>query len=221
MSTIAIVGAGPGLGLATAGRFGREGYSVALISRTQANVDRLAAELSADGVRARGYAANARDPRSLRAALDAAAADLGTIEVLQYSPVPAREFMKAVLDTTADDLAGPIEQSVFGPVTAVGHVLPSMREVGGGTVLFINGYSAVIPNGNVAGTSIAFAGESAYGQMLHDALAPVGIHVAQLIIPRGIGGGEPDHEPEALAETIFSLHRDRGQYRTFVGGDPA
>ncbi|WP_169250920.1 SDR family NAD(P)-dependent oxidoreductase [Brevibacterium sp. 'Marine'] len=217
MTTIAIIGAGPGLGRATARRFGREGFSVALVSRTQDNVDRLADELSEEGITARGYAANVRGPQALRAALDSAAADLGPIEVLQYSPVPAKEFMKPVLDTTAEDLVGPLEQSVYGPVTAVQHVLPGLRELGRGTVLFINGSSAVTPNGNVTGTSIAFAGESAYGQMLHDALAPEGIHVAQLIIPRGIGGGEPDHEPDALAERIFSLHRDRGAFRSFVG----
>ena len=217
MSTIAIIGAGPGLGQATARRFGREGFSVALISRSQANVDRLAAELIAEGITARGYVANARDPQALRAALDAAAADLGTIEVLQYSPVPAKDFMKPVLETAAEDLVGPVEQSVYGPVTAVQHVLPGLRELERGTILFINGSSAVAPNGNVTGTSVAFAGESAYAQMLHDALAPEGIHVAQLIIPRGIGGGEPDHEPDALAERIFSLHRDRGALRSFVG----
>lgn len=129
--------------------------------------------------------------------------------------------MKPVLETTAEDLVGPVEQSVYGPVTAVGHVLPGLRELGRGTILFINGSSAVRPSGGVAGTSVAFAAESAYGQMLHDALAPEGIQVAQLIIPKGIGGGEPDHEPAALAERIFSLHRDRGQFRTFVGEEPA
>lgn len=221
MSTFAIIGAGPGLGKAAALRFGREGFSVALISRTQANVDKLAAELESVGVAAKGYAANARDPQSLRSALDAAAEELGPIEVLQYSPVPAKEFMKPVLETTAEDLVGPIEQSVHGPVTAVLHVLPGMRELGRGTVLLINGGSAVRPNGSVAGTSVAFAGESAYGRMLHEALAPEGIHVAQLIIPRGIGGGEPDHETDALAERIFSLHRDRGPYRSFVGEESA
>ena len=127
--------------------------------------------------------------------------------------------MKPVLETTAEDLVGPIEQSVYGPVTAVQHVLPGMREQGQGTILFINGGSAVTPNGNVTGTSIAFAGESAYGQMLHDALASEGVHVAQLIIPRGIGGGDPDHEPDALAERILSLHRDRGSFRSFVGDE--
>jgi NAD(P)-dependent dehydrogenase (short-subunit alcohol dehydrogenase family) len=40
MSVIAIVGAGPGLGLSIARRFGHEGFSVALISRTPANLAR-------------------------------------------------------------------------------------------------------------------------------------------------------------------------------------
>lgn len=219
MTTIAIIGAGRGLGQATARRFGREGFSVALISRTQDNVDRLAAELTAEGITARGYAANVRDPQALRAALDAAASDLGPIEVLQYSPVPAKEFMKPVLETTAKDLVGPVEQSVYGPVTAIQHTLPGMRELGLGTILLINGSSAVHPNGGVAGTSVAFAAESAYGQMLHDALTGEGIHVAQLIIPRGIGGGAPNHEPDALADRIWSLHHDRGTFRTFVDED--
>lgn len=216
MTTIVIIGAGPGLGQATARRFGREGFSVALISRTQENVDGLAAELSEDGITARGYAANVRDPQALRTALDVAASELGPIEVLQYSPVPAKDFMKPVLETTADDLTGPVEQSVYGPVAAVQHLLPGMRELGRGTILFINGGSAVTPNGTVTGTSIAFAGESAYGQMLHDALAPEDIHVAQLIIPLGIGGGEPDHEPDVLADRIWGLHQGRGAFRTFV-----
>lgn len=217
MTTIAIVGAGAGLGQAVARRFGREGFSVALISRTQENVDRLVAELNEEGLTACGYAANVRDAPALQAALNAATAELGPIEVLQYSPVPARDFMKPVLETKAEDLVGPVEQSIYGPVTAVQHVLPGLRELGRGTILLINGGSAVRPSGGVAGTSVAFAGESAYGQMLHDALAPEGIHVAQLIIPLGIGGGQPDHEPDALADQIWSLHCDRGAFRTFVG----
>ncbi len=217
MTTIAILGAGPGLGQAVARRFGREGFAVALISRSQERLDVRTSELHAAGIDARGYAANLRDPNALRGALDAAAANLGPIEVLQYSPVPARDFMKPVLETTAADLIGPVEQSVYGPVTAVQHVLPGLRKLGRGTILLINGGSAVRPSGAVSGTSIAFAGESAYGQMLHEALAPEGVHVAQLIIPRGIGGGDADHEPEALADRIWTLHLDRRGFRSFVG----
>lgn len=49
---------------------------------------------------------------------------------------------------------------------------------------------ALLARGAVAGTCIAFGGESAYAQLLHEALAPEGIYVDQLIIPLGIGDGD-------------------------------
>ncbi|AYD90402.1 SDR family NAD(P)-dependent oxidoreductase [Actinomyces lilanjuaniae] len=216
MTTIAIIGGGPGLGHAVARHFGREGFDVALVSRSRSHLDERVAALGAEGVAARGYSADGRDRAALTQALADAASDLGPIEVLQWSPVPAREFMKPVLETTAADLVGPVEMSIYGPVSAVGQVLPGMRELGRGTILLVNGGSAVRPGSRVTGTSVAFAGESAYGQLLHDALAPEGIHVAQLIIPRGIGGGEPSHEPDALAQRLWELHTERGEFRTFA-----
>ncbi len=162
MTTLAIVGGGPGLGAAVARRFGAEGFPIAVISRKQDRLDTLADELASDGVIARGYAADVRDPEALTAALQQAADDLGPIEVLQSSPVPQAEFMHSVLHTTVADLSGAIEFSVYGPVTAVHQVLPGMRGLGRGTVLFVNGGSGARPNAKVAGTSIAFAGEGAY-----------------------------------------------------------
>lgn len=217
MTTVAIVGAGAGLGRATAHRFGREGHSIALISRTQANVDRIAAELNEDGINVRGYTADVQDRDALEGALDRAAAELGAVEVLQYSPVPQKGFLKAVLDTTVQDLAAAIEFSVLGAATAVAQVLAGMRQKGRGTVLLVNGSSAATPNATVAGTSTAFAAESAYGRMLHDALAPENIHVGQLIIPGAIGGGDPLYAPEALAEQLYSMHSQRRGFRTIVG----
>lgn len=216
MTTLAIIGAGPGLGAAVARRFGREGYDTALISRDQDRLDDLAAGLTGEGVTARGFAADVRDPKALTAALDAAATALGPIEVLQYSPVPQREFMLPVLDTTADDLAGPIEFSVYGPVTAVRQVLPGMRALGRGTVLFVNGGTAVVPHPERAGTSIAFAAESAYGRLLHDTLTDEGVHVAQLIIPGAIVPGHEKKDPAVLADTLWTLHQDRHGFRHFA-----
>ncbi|MFE1933452.1 SDR family NAD(P)-dependent oxidoreductase [Streptomyces sp. NPDC059474] len=216
MTSLAIIGAGPGLGAAVARRFGREGYDTALISRDQDRLDVLAAGLTGEGVTARGFAADVRDPKALTAALDTAATALGPIEVLQYSPVPQREFMLPVLDTTADGLAGPLEFSVYGPVTAVRQVLPGMRALGRGTVLFVNGGTAVVPHPQRAGTSIAFAAESAYGRLLHDTLAGDGIHVAQLIIPGAIVPGHEKKDPAVLADTLWTLHQDRHGFRHFA-----
>lgn len=86
-------------------------------------------------IAARGFAADVLDIESLTAALDAAGASLGTVEILQYSPVPQADFMKPILETGAGDLDAPLTFSVKSPVTAVNAVLPGMRELGRGTVL--------------------------------------------------------------------------------------
>ncbi|WP_086772006.1 dehydrogenase, partial [Streptomyces bobili] len=154
--------------------------------------------------------------RSLTASLSAAGTSLGPIEILQYSPVPRADFMRSVLDTGADDLDAPLAFSVKGPVTAVNAVLPGMRELGRGTLLFVNGSSAVRPNPNVAGTSIAFAAESAYAAMLHDALAPENIHAAQLIIPGAIRPDAEHSSPDVLAERLYDIHAERGGFRHYA-----
>ncbi|WP_405878177.1 SDR family NAD(P)-dependent oxidoreductase [Streptomyces sp. NBC_01136] len=216
MTTIAIIGAGPGLGAAVARRFGREGFDVALITRSKDRADALAADLTGEGLTARGFAADVREPKALEAALDAATATLGPIEVMQYSPIPQREFMRPVLETGPADLVGPIEFSVYGPVAAVHQVLPGMRALGRGTILFVNGGTAAVPHPDRAGTSIAFAAESAYGQLLHGALADDGIHVAQLVIPGAITPGHPRKDPAVLADTLWSIHQDRHGFRHFA-----
>lgn len=219
MPAIAIIGAGPGLGAAVAARFGREGHRVALISRTREKLDRLCDDLRAGGVEARGYTADVRDRDALAAVLASAEADLGPIEVLQYSPVPRQEFLRPVLETTVTDLAAGADFSILGPATAITTVLPRMIERGRGTILLVNGSSAVRPNANVAGTSIVFAAESVYGQLLHDAVAQHGVHVGQLIIPGAIGGGDPLYAPGALADRLWAIHVDRGPFRATVGAE--
>jgi NADP-dependent 3-hydroxy acid dehydrogenase YdfG len=216
MSTFALVGAGPGLGLATARRFGAAGHAVALLARDAGHLEELTAVLSRDGIQARAFPADVLDCASLTAALREAADALGPVEILQFSPVPRADFMRPVLETSVDDLDAPLDFSVKGPVTAVNAVLPGMRALGRGTVLFVNGGSAVRPNLAVAGTSIAFAAESAYAHMLHDALAPENIHVAQLIVPGAIRPDAEHSSPEALAERLFDLHQKRDGFRHFA-----
>ncbi|MBJ7529466.1 MULTISPECIES: SDR family NAD(P)-dependent oxidoreductase [Nocardioides] len=225
MTTIAIIGAGRGLGAAVARRFGREGFSVGLISRNQARLDLLAEDLAGDGVQAQGFAADVRDPASIAAALEQVTETLGPIEVLQYSPLPQKDFMRPVLETTPADLVGPVEFSIYGPVAAVHQVVPGMRFLpkedgeGRGTILFVNGGSAVKPGRNVTGTSIAFAGQAAYAELLHEVLAEEGIHVAQLIIGGAIVEGDPEKDPDVLAEKLWTMHAERSGFRTQVSED--
>jgi NADP-dependent 3-hydroxy acid dehydrogenase YdfG len=216
--SIVIVGAGPNLGMAIARRFGREGLAVGLISRAQPRLDELAQQLQSDGIEAAGTAADIRDAGALSGAIAALADRLGPVEVLEYSPLPAREFMKPILETTVDDVRGPLEFSVLGAVAAVRTVVGPMREAGRGTILFTTGGAAINPYPARAGVGISFAAEVAYARMLHDQLAQDGVHVAHTAIAGRIAPGQ-DHEPDDIAEAVWSHHTLRDGFQTRIGID--
>lgn len=216
--SLVIVGAGPNLGLAVARRFGREGFAVGLVSRTQSKLDDLASQLEADGVRAAGAAADIRDAGALAEAIESLAGKLGPVEVLEYSPLPAPEFMKPILETSADDVRGPLEFSVLGAVAATQAVVGPMREAGRGTILFTTGGAAVNPYPERAGVGISFAAEVAYARMLHEALADDGVHVAHTAIGGRIEPGG-DHEPDDVAEVLWQRHTARDAFQTRLGID--
>jgi short-subunit dehydrogenase len=189
---------------------------VALISRTQSKLDALAAELTSDGVTARGYAADILQPEALEAALARAAAELGPITALQYSPLPSRDYLKPVLDLTPELALEALRFSALGLMHAVRAVLPAMRESGTGSIILINGGTSVKARAGFAGTSVAFPAESAYGEMLHEALADEGIRVAQLVIPGGIPQLQLPNGIDDVADRIWGLHAEAGPFRTML-----
>ncbi len=58
----ALVGAGPGLGLAIAQTFGREGYQIALLARRPEALKEYTNTLSRAGIAASGFSVDAADP---------------------------------------------------------------------------------------------------------------------------------------------------------------
>ncbi|WP_061965762.1 SDR family NAD(P)-dependent oxidoreductase [Demequina aurantiaca] len=216
MPVLAIVGAGPGLGAAVARRFGREGYAVALISRDHAKLDGLASELAERGVTARGYAADVLEPEALEDALAQAANELGPIDVLQYSPLPARTYLKPVLDLTPELGGEALQFSALGLIRAVRAVLPAMRAAGRGSIVLINGGTSIQSRPDFSGTSVAFPAETAYGEMLHAALEEEGIGVHQLVIPGGIPKLQLPNGIDDVADRIWHLRDTPADFRTML-----
>ena len=216
MPVIAIIGAGPGLGAAVARKFGREGFSIALISRNQSKLDTMAAELTGAGLTAKVYTADVRVPAELESALERAAAELGPITALQYSPLPSRDYLKPVLELTPELALEALQFSALGLIHSVRAVLPAMREAGDGSIILINGGTSVKARAGFAGTSVAFPAESAYGEMLHDALEEEGIRVSQLVIPGGIPQLDLPNGIDDVADRIWELHTTAGPFRTML-----
>ena len=201
---------------AVARRFGREGFAVGLISRRESALVGLAAQLQLDGITTALAAADIRDSDALASAIQRLADELGPVEVLEYSPLPAAEFMMPILETTVEDVRGPLEFSVLGAVAAAQAVIGPMRAAQRGTILFTTGAAAINPNSDRAGVGIAFAGEVAYARMLHDALREEGIHVAHIAVAGRIAPGAAN-EPDDIAEVLWTHHIDRRVFQTRLG----
>jgi NADP-dependent 3-hydroxy acid dehydrogenase YdfG len=203
-----VVGAGPGLGAAAARRFGRDGHPVGLIARSAGSLDEIAAGLRAEGITVAARTADVTDAGALTAALGALRERLGPVEVLLFSPRPALEWIKPVLETTPADLEGALSLSVVAASVAVRAVVPDMRRRGRGTLLFTTGGAAVEPHRDRAVSGIAYAAESAYTRMLHETLAGEGLHAAQVTVVGPIGPGAR-HEPDDVAQELWRLHTAR------------
>jgi len=89
--SIAIVGAGPGMGLAIARTFGSRGFDVALIARNRDKLGELVLRLGAEGITADAFPADVLDHNALTQALKSAATRFGGVDVLEYSPAVSLE----------------------------------------------------------------------------------------------------------------------------------
>ncbi|MET9386972.1 SDR family NAD(P)-dependent oxidoreductase [Streptomyces sp. NPDC002928] len=220
MPTIAIVGAGPGLGLSIAKVFGGHGFDVALISRTKDKLDALVAELAEAGITAEAFPADAGDSAQLSDALGAAIARFGRIDVLEFSP-HAGLSMTAPKEVTIDTLRPQIDSLLYGAVAAVQAVLPGMIEAGSGTLLFTTGGGAVNPYPMLADVNIAQAGQRNWAINLHNTLAAEGIYAANVAINLMIGTeapeGVPYRSPDEIALDYWHLYTSRDQAEHFIG----
>jgi NADP-dependent 3-hydroxy acid dehydrogenase YdfG len=134
VTSIAIVGAGPQLGLAIARTFGSHGLDVALISRDRDKLDDLVGKLTTEGITAAAFPADVLDRDALTQALKDAATQFDGIDVLEYSPVGTlgSTTLTTPADTEPTHVQHEIEFQLYGAITATKAVLPAMRAAGTG-----------------------------------------------------------------------------------------
>ncbi|MFJ6573375.1 SDR family NAD(P)-dependent oxidoreductase [Streptomyces sp. NPDC091292] len=198
-----IVGAGPGLGLALAEAFARDGNPVALFGRDTERLEKHVSGLVAEGGTAGAYRADVADPEGLRAALVRAADELGAPEVLVYNAALLTHDTPTEPD--AQEFAHSLAVNVTGAVVAARTVLPLLRD-GRGSLLFTGGGLALDPSPEWTSLSVGKAALRAYVQTLHKQQQGSGVHVTTVTIAGYIGGEDPRFAPRSLAKAYLELH---------------
>src|SRR5271154_6989177 len=94
-ASIAVFGAGPGLGQAIAHRYAREGYTVVLVARSQEPLDLLAPDLTSAGATAHVITADLSDTEATPRLAEQIRAKVGNLDAFYYAPTPATGFVSA------------------------------------------------------------------------------------------------------------------------------
>jgi short-subunit dehydrogenase len=225
--SIAVFGAGPGLGEAVARRYAREGYEVTLVARRSEPLERLAKDLARAGGTAHVITADLSDTGGTPRLAEQIRAQAGDLDAFYYAPTPNTGFVSAA--SLTPEHAEKFMPLIFYTMLAlVREFLPHMLEQGDGAILTAQGGSTVHGLPNMSGPSPAQAAQRNYLQALHAEVAGQGVYVGMLYVGAAIknsafhaemerakSAGEPVWEmptvdPEHLAGLLWAMHDTKG-----------
>ncbi|MDT8399912.1 MAG: SDR family NAD(P)-dependent oxidoreductase [Pseudomonadales bacterium] len=215
----AIIGVGPGNGLALSKRFAAGGYRVAMLSRDQTRLAAYARDIPG----ASSYSCDAGDESSLTAALAAVKRDLGAIDVLIYNVGVG--VWTGFEESNAADFEASWRINTLGLFHAGQAVAADMTARGG--AILISGATASVRGGpKTAVFAPAKAAQRSLAQSMAKTLGPKGVHVAYVIIDgvidlprtRAMLPDKPDDfflNPDDIAEAYYHLTQQGRSAWTF------
>lgn len=145
---VVVTGAALGIGQACATRIAEQGAAVALVDRLDAEGEALAAGLRERGLRAAYWHADMGREAEVQAALDAAAAHFGGLNVLVNNAgvsganKPTHELSEAEWDAVQT-------VNVKGVFFATKHAIPHLRRAGGGSIINLSSIAGLVGIGSV------------------------------------------------------------------------
>ncbi|WP_227396209.1 SDR family NAD(P)-dependent oxidoreductase [Jeotgalibacillus aurantiacus] len=199
-----IVGAGPGIGLSTAKKFGKEGYAIALVARNEDKLLEYVDELEELDIEAEAFHANAHSNESLKTAIHYAKEVYGRIDILMYNAYTFRQGPPSELDP--NDLAADLQVDAVGALASVQAALPHLEE--GSTILLTGGVLGVKPMKNFASVSVGKAAMRILAMTLHQELKSKGIYVGTLTI-NGFVKKDTHFSPDNIAERMYEMAQKR------------
>lgn len=203
--TCLIVGAGPGIGMACARLFAREGFDLALAVRRPARLTDAVADLRRDsGREVRTYTADAGDEASLTQLIAEVRAAQSDPAVVIFNAASAQ--MGRPISIPAARLLAEVRANVIGGLVLAQQVAPAMKAAGRGTILFTGGGFAFEPATDYASMSMAKAALRSLAYTLAQELGSSGIHVGTVTV-HGIVQAGTHFDPALIANSYWKLHQ--------------
>ncbi|MGZ4478833.1 MAG: SDR family oxidoreductase [Nocardioidaceae bacterium] len=212
---IVVVGAGPGIGASVARRYAREGYDVALVSRSQERLDALGADLQAEGTTTGWAALDITDAAALTAAIDRFAAESGRVDALHFNPSAFTQ--KNPLSLSPAELLADVHLGVASLLTAVQAARPHMPA--GARVTATGSMAADAPWNEAASLGVQKAGLRNLVRSIDTTLAPDGIRAVSVTVNGTLARGTA-FDPDRVADAIYAAaHQPEDGWRTEVPYD--
>jgi NAD(P)-dependent dehydrogenase (short-subunit alcohol dehydrogenase family) len=140
-----ITGAGSGIGRATAELFAEEGAAVVIAERDDSTGRDAAAQIQGRGGRAIFVQTDVADEPSVARMAAEAVASLGAIHILVNN---AAIFILRGIEATPEEWRQMLDVNVMGPSLVAKHVVPAIRQAGGGAIVNLGSISSFIAQPN-------------------------------------------------------------------------
>lgn len=181
--TIVITGASSGIGEAAAKRLAYHGARVCLIARRAEELQRVKAEIEAEGGYAWIFAADLSNPDSVDACVQAVLQSHECVDILVNNA--GRSIRRSVRESLNrfHDFERLMQVNYFAPVRLTLGLLPRMLEQGFGHVINVSSMSAIIPTPRFSAYVSSKAALEGFSRTLAAELVDESIHVTVINFP--------------------------------------
>lgn len=178
-----ITGASKGIGRAAALAFAREGVHVVATARTQSELDEVASECEALGVKALGVAADATDPDAVTNVRERALSTFDKVDILVNNAGVARYAQ--LVDHTVEDYDWMMDTNVKSTFLFTHAFLPGMLARKSGDVIVVSSQAGIGGFPNEAVYCATKHAQVGFAHALDGEVRPQGVKVS-IIAPGGV-----------------------------------
>jgi NAD(P)-dependent dehydrogenase (short-subunit alcohol dehydrogenase family) len=196
-----VTGAGSGIGKATARRLADEGAAVALLGRSEEDLEALAEEIRSNGGRAMPLVADIRDVAAMERCYESIVGEWGRLDVL-VANAGVNGVWAPIESLEPSDWSSTIDINLSGTFYTIKYAVPHLKR-GGGSVIIVSSVNGTRMFSNTGATPYACskAAQVAMGRMLALELAEHRIRV-NVICPGAVESDIEEHTEERDLEEI-------------------